>query len=346
MRRCSTMSIFAPARQWVASAVFLLSSFAPNDEVPVRIRYQAPEGCPKADAFYAALRARTERVRIAVAGEDARDFDVRIVRDQAGAVGDLRVRGEKGTTQTRRVEGSSCEEVVQAVALTAALSVDPAASLAPAVPSAAPSPPAPAGSAANPRASASAALLPASPIAVAPSPSSRQWIIEIGAEGLVAHQLIPSVSAGGAFSASMARVAAGAWSPSIELSLGYLRNDLFARPADAAAQLSVATLTVCPLRLSFLRQVETRLCALGQGGRLAARGLRVDQPESAARPWWAAGLGGQVRVGLFSKLVLKLDAALVLPLPRHGFVIEDPSRFAGETPVFSPVAGLGIAIRL
>jgi hypothetical protein len=120
---------------------------------------------------------------------------------------------------------------------------------------------------------------------------------------------------------------------------------LFSPPSDAAVALTMATLTLCPLRFGLSEKLDLRVCARGEGGSLAARGRDVLDPRERARGWWAAGLAGQGRIVLSSVLELKLDVGVTLPLVRRQFVIDDPPRTAADTPWWSPFAGLGVAFR-
>ena len=221
----------------------LLAAFASGEAVPVRIRYEAPSGCPDAQAFFGAVQSRTARVRPAQEGEAASVFRIRITRDKDGSVGEVRAVDDGRESAGRRVEGSSCEEVVQALALTVALSVDPTASILPSAPSA--SVPAPAASSVAPSATPAPRRVPA---VVASSRAAPGGAFEVGIEGLVAHDIEPYVNVGGKIFATLQGTTDGVWSPSVELGFAYLRNDVFKQPPDADVTLTLVTIVGCPLR--------------------------------------------------------------------------------------------------
>jgi hypothetical protein len=335
------MGVLAPALLPLGFAgALLLAEIAPGDTVPVRIRYDAPSSCPDEQAFYGAVQSRTALVRPAREGETARAFRVHIALDPAGSVGELRAIEEGRDTTSRRVEAPTCDEVVQALALTVALSVDPMASIAPTRPPPAPpastsAPPPP-----PPRASAVPAMNRPAVVPVHPGVT-----VEIGALGMVAHQLEPFVQAGGAVSAGIGWSRPGAWAPWLELTVGQLRNDIGSRPRDATLALTFASLAACPLRLVLTDAIDARMCARGEGGSLSARGRDVAAPLATTRGWWAAGVAGQGRWALSTKFVLKLDAGIAFPIVPRRFVIDNPPRTASETSWWAPFAGLGLAFR-
>ena len=112
--------------------------------VPVRVEFDAPTGCSDAEAFFAGVLARTRHVHRARPGETAVRLTVHVTRVGGRVHGELRVNEAGGEAETRRVDGATCAEVVQVLSLTAALAIDPTASLlGPAVPDKPPVAPSP-----------------------------------------------------------------------------------------------------------------------------------------------------------------------------------------------------------
>ena len=95
--------------------------------VPVRIDFEAPAGCPDVDAFFRGVLARASHVRRAHPGESAVRLGVRLSRVAGRVHGELRMSSTGGGSETRRVDGAGCAEVVQVLSLTAALAIDPKA---------------------------------------------------------------------------------------------------------------------------------------------------------------------------------------------------------------------------
>jgi hypothetical protein len=100
------------------------SSARAGDTTPVRIAIEVPEGCSSVRSFYDAVRARTDRIHLTTRPREGLELRVSVVRLQARYRGELRVVDLDGARTTRSVEGASCEEVVRALSLTAALVVD------------------------------------------------------------------------------------------------------------------------------------------------------------------------------------------------------------------------------
>jgi hypothetical protein len=155
-------------------ALLALAQAGVSTSVPVRVEFDAPAGCSDGDAFFTGVIARASHVHRARPGEAAVRLVVRLTRAGARVHGELRVSVAGGESETRRVDGASCAEVVQVLSLTAALAIDPTAELrAPAAPErSTPAPPTrtvpPAVPPATSSPSAEAPPPPAAPVAPAP----------------------------------------------------------------------------------------------------------------------------------------------------------------------------------
>jgi hypothetical protein len=88
----------------------------------LQLRYQAPDGCPDRARFEQLLRARLPQ-RGARAG--AAQLAVRITRTRRGSVGELSLARPAGEPAVRRISAPDCEEALEALALVAALMLDP-----------------------------------------------------------------------------------------------------------------------------------------------------------------------------------------------------------------------------
>jgi hypothetical protein len=115
-------------------ALVALAQTAPAASVPVRIEFDAPAGCSDADTFLAGVLARARRVHPARPGESGVRLAIRLTRVGGRVRGELRLTEAGGASETRRVDGASCAEVVQVLSLTAALAIDPTADLLPPAP--------------------------------------------------------------------------------------------------------------------------------------------------------------------------------------------------------------------
>src|SRR5215831_19911546 len=95
---------------------------------PVPIDFEAPVGCSSADAFYAAVAARLDRAHLVRAAQAGMRLGIRLTRSPARVHGELRLSDGRGGAETRKVDGTTCDEVADVLALTTALALDPASS--------------------------------------------------------------------------------------------------------------------------------------------------------------------------------------------------------------------------
>ncbi len=107
----------------------------------MRVDFDAPAGCSSAEAFRRGVAVRLEHAATSDGMPPAR-IQVRLTRNGDRVVGELRLSHEQAAPDTRTVEGSTCDEVVDVLALTAALALQPAARAAPRAAGTAVSPPA------------------------------------------------------------------------------------------------------------------------------------------------------------------------------------------------------------
>jgi len=102
------------------------SGVAAPREPMMRVDFDAPAGCSSAEAFRRGVAARLERTTTTAGLPPAR-IQVRLTRKGQRVVGELRLSHEAAAPDTRTVEGATCDEVVDVLALTAALALQPAA---------------------------------------------------------------------------------------------------------------------------------------------------------------------------------------------------------------------------
>lgn len=114
----------------LAAPLFLFAAAASAGAPPtgavvsVRIEWEGPADCSDPVSFLAGVAARASQVRRAEGGEDAVRIEVHLVRSGGRVHGELRLPGEGGKTELRKVEGATCNEVADALSLTAALALD------------------------------------------------------------------------------------------------------------------------------------------------------------------------------------------------------------------------------
>ena len=305
-----------------------------SGSIPVRVDYHALPECPDAAAFMRGVQARTRRVRLAEEGESARTFVVYIVRVEDRVLGHVRVTRDGQETDSRSFEGADCAEVVDALALTTALSVDPDARLVPELQEVEPAPPPP--KPPPPK--------PPPPEPEEPAPVRGPWSIgaDLEAVGVVKAYILPGAGAWVGLHSNLP----GWWSPSARLTVHHARNDLAEDPPEALVVWTAASVEGCPLQLGPPGSLEVRACAVAQGGLLHLRGLAVQHQRSATRNWWSTG--ALARAGFPVGRAVQLDAALgaTVALVERRFVTEGPRDVVARTNRVAPFGTLGVSVHL
>ncbi len=323
-----------------------IASASPREPTPVSIEFEAPSGCSSVDAFFEGVHGRTDRVRWALDGESAVQIRIRLFRAGTKIRGELRLSDQEGEKETRKVDGATCDEVVEALSLTVTLALDPSA-LFGARKATEPAPTdngSKAGAEASSAAPAPSKKVDAQPKTRPPVAPPTSWIRwEFGAQLLAASVISPGASFGGALGARLIFPSSrmGQWSTGVTLL--QVRNDLLTSPSWGEFKLTALALDLCPLRSGSTR-LDSELCAAAMGGWLHASGV-VAHPESVGRSWWSLGLRAAASIALVSELRLGLDVGAEAPIIRREFVISAPSQAAGHTPYVAVLGGLGLRLR-
>lgn len=311
---------------------------------PVQVEFEAPAGCSGAEKFFGSLRSRTERVRQANEGEPHTTLQVRLSRTHGHVLGELRVVDDRGGTDTRKVQGASCDDVVQALSLTAALAVDPSALLsAPATapeataPIVAPVVPDPPARKIQPKADLTATAEPATPQSTLQVPS-----FALGAGPAGTTLLASSVGLGVAIASRWTLADRGILRASLGLAFIYVRNDVVRTPGAVQTALTGLAATACPFRVSA-SVLTFEPCALVLGGRLAASGRESTHTYSVDRLWLSAGGLLRAAAWLGDGLWLDLQVGVSAPFFKRRFFATTQDNIVGETPMISPFVGLGLA---
>jgi hypothetical protein len=345
--------VFAPAAIAVAAYLMLRVEPAQAEQgaEPVRLEFQAEPTCPDAAAFLGAVLGRTPRIRAAEQREQARTFHVTIARTDDGRVtGDFSVidpDDPSHASSKRTITGESCAEVFDALALFAAMSVDPqagtsnvsvvtepvaAAQLTPAV--AMPGAPTLRGPdrrhVADPpvtgttRTSGLAGVHVGAMDAGAASglllvePFVELRLQQVGARGLVA-------------------------APALRLSFSSTGADT-ARVPEGLARLHWTTFRLdgCPIELRVGRAFSARPCLAASEGALSATGIIAN--PGTQRLFWST-LGGVIRAewNLPALLVLEANVGVDAPLRRDRLYFE-PSTPVYRAPAAMPRASLGVGL--
>lgn len=285
---------------------------------PFRLVWSSSAGCGDARGFSSELKSRTALLRDAVRGEHAITFIVETFREREGVRGQLTVRKPGGELSVREVPGASCEEVESAMALIAALMVDPLAT-------GSPRPPRRPEAAPEPK----------------PAPAYG-WRVE---HRLIGQSAVAPQVAWGQAGQLMVTREASAWRPSLALSAHVARATTSAPSGSAELEWAVAQLSVCPLGVQPSARWDLRACAALQLGRLRGTGFETASPASTSVFWSAAGLQLEARWELLEPLWVGWEGALTFPFTRERFFLE-PEETLHRIPFLAGSFGLGVGLRI
>jgi len=307
----------------------------------VQVVYDADVSCPGRSKFVEELTARTPKVAVSDAGHAKRTFVVTLRPKDAGFVGRLEIQAGEPTATTREITGQSCAAVVSAVALVAALAVDPDS-----LRGDAPDKPAPSSTPAPPVATNAIPL--ASPPAksaslIVETPDKRDWTWAIGAKAETNSVIAPHLSFGAGVFVELEAVRLVAH----YAVTGTIQQDTGSAHFDWAA----LSLEGCPARPRW-GAVGLDLCGAFAGGVLRGHGddvpapLQSFQAEDPLRPWWSVAPLLRVSWALSRSWSIEAEGSLVIPLRRDTFVFKQPERRVFyEVPTLGAAAGLGIGYR-
>ncbi len=313
------------------------STTAP-DEVTASLELVTTPGCGSEPELASAIASRSERIRIVSRETATRALRIELKDSGSALVATLTLTQPSGRRSQRTLKAASCAEALDAVALVAAVSLDPTASSAPSeVPTAEPARP------------------PAPPVAERPCPpcadeAARREDAE--ARGLVTSVGLWFEALSGPAPAVMPGIAAGVMlayergsvlSPAVRLSYAHFaRGDFRETAGTADFTLDAATVELCPLRAKA-GPLAVYPCLLRvTGGVLGAEGRGTVGPRSRGRPWWVVGSSLIALLRPSSSLEFSMTLGAGRPLVRDRFQFE-PLEFHRVSGVaFTAGAGAGV----
>lgn len=296
-----------------------------DDFVPVQIAYEPRAGCPSADAFIRELLARAPRARLALPGEQARTLVARVrLAAGHGLEGSLVVREPAAAPTERVVRAESCDEVVTALAVIAAVVIDPVTARTGSIDTTAPSadakppaddgPPAPA-----PLAPARPPEVPAPESAPAPPAERRRWTVSAGLGGGLVAGSAPTVLLSVPAFVEVSQDRRDLVSPSMRLRF---ERTFTSSNGEGGAFLRTGGATdLCPIALTA-RSLRAQPCVRAELAALSAKGRGVEPVRSDVRPWFAVGAVARVRIELAPPVFVELEASVFVPAVRDRFYVE------------------------
>ncbi len=245
--------------------------------VDAALELDAPEGCGTEAALSFSITRRSDRIRIDPTSPRRLHIEIRAEAQLTRVV--LTLSQPSGRHSTRTLRASSCDEALEAAALVAAVSLDPAASAA--------LEPAPEPPPEKPKPTKLAAPPPPPP---APPPAR----LSVGAAlyGEALWGPAPSALPGAGIMASIGWDRRAVLSPVVRLRVGLASRGGFEPGPGTSGTVTFrvidATLELCPLRFG-VSMVAVLACAMGSGGQLWAAGRQTTGTQDHGEPWAAVG---------------------------------------------------------
>ncbi len=282
------------------------------------------------------MLGRTQRVSFAEPGA-ARTivWQVDIAATSGGSQGTLRVTDAQPSTLERSVKATSCEQVVDALALVASLSVDPEASLAP---RAQPKPAPATAPQTVPATSPATAPPPRRPRSESVSATRLSLGLTLTGRAGIAPQLAwaPRLSLGLSFRS----LSGHAWG--LALSATQVRGNAALDIGQADFTWSLARLELFPVRATY-GHWRLEPAAFVEGGQLRARGIAVSPAAEVRRPALWVGALGRLSFLAFDLLWFALEAGASASLLRDRFYLfENATIF--RVPAIAGYAGAGVGL--
>jgi hypothetical protein len=352
-----------------------------QDRVPLSLEYEGAPGCTDADAFTREVLARAPRARIAAPAENARTLVARVrPRGTHGYDGVLVVRDLSAPATERAVHAPSCGELVTALAVIAAVVIDPMTARTGAIDAGIATADASnatgatdGGASANASANANANANANASASASANASANANANDGGAPSAPATAAGPPAAdrpTGGRRRGSNERweVSAGAGggaiggsAPTLLFSVpvffeiahtegGVVEPALrvrFERTATASSEDGEFSRTggavdFCPIAFRA-RSLRAQPCARVELAALFAKGRDVVPVRSDVRPWFAAGPIGRARLELSGPFFLELEGGVMLAMVRDRFFVE-PGTLVYRAPLVGATTAFALGL--
>lgn len=307
-----------------ALAGALLSASARADTPPAAVitvdRSERASDCPDSSALTQRVNAiaGSSALTVAPAPETRLRLHVEITAGDAGYAAEIRATGSRRGVRRIADIGRDCGGLADALAVTLAIIIDDERAE-PAEPVPAPGPP---------------PVFPRAP-SPQPPPEPLVWRPYVTAAATVG--VLEKTAFGPALGVALdiGRVIAGVdgfWLPARSFQLS---------PGESDISLLGSTAYAC-WNVPATSRLWLGACAHFSAGRLTGSAAGYSQNRSAARPWFAPGLGAMGGGPISGALEWFAQGRLFVPLHRERFVIENVG-VVHETPPLGGLLGIGLA---
>lgn len=328
----SSLSIPARAPSWpvqlCAGLAFVLYSQPGQAEelgpIPVSFGYRAPASCMTEEQAFDLVHSRTERVVRAAEGESAQRLTMSVEQTPDGYRGELSVSRHEQAPDTRSMTGDDCDEVVEALALTAALSIDPNATL---------------------TIGRARTKAPASTREPAPSRSGTARIhVTIGGALSLEKILDPPVHLGGSLLVALSRRDTRVFLPvEVRISLKYASEAGGEDVSRIGTSVLSSRISYCPLRWGDEQAIL--LCPVSELGLISAQGQGFDNATGTSRFLATLGIEATLRSDLFGRGEVWVSPSLNVPLTERQFAVAPGPEILARTVPIGGSISTGIGFR-
>jgi len=346
------MRVAGVSARWAACVWLLCGSArtagaAPPGQ-PFRLEYWAHGACPDAQEFSRQIRSRAPRLRPAEGDEPALGFYAELDDRSGYATGRLTARSPDGREVTRTVRGPTCDDVVTALALIAALAADPVQPLE--VPASEPihrkrPPDGPSARTPDPEAPLAETPYRAFDEPTIPEPEER-WTFGVGGGLEFNSAIAPSPSFG--LSLAFEAEAPGGSAVRAFWSLSAIRAASGTTPTGgggAAFSWVAFRLVGCPVRWPEQKSLFLRPCAFIDAGALQGSVTEGPDSHSSTRTWVSAGAFGRIEAQVADVISFQLDGGVVAPLTPGEFRASTHDEPAFQIPAAGALGRIGLSYR-
>ena len=327
----------------------------------VRIDYVAPHGCPDEESFAAQLRERVPHVAL-TRDVDALRLDVSVKVHGPRFEGRFVVHEADGSVSRRAVLGATCEEVVSAVTLIAALALEPEAPSRPTTDEAVARGVTDPATASDARGATTTVGSDGQPPAVtrsAPDASASGGpervegadarggaaSLSVGAHAGASSRMGGTVLASASLFVDLHGATQAVFDPALRVRFERSGSGTAMAPRGGGQfTWTLGSVELCPTAWSVWR-VRVSPCARVDGGALAADGQDVQPSRSDVRVWLSAGAVGRARFHVAGPVYAELEETAFVPLVRDRFyVAPDVTVFRAAPLGWAMSGGLGVSI--
>lgn len=300
----------------IIGTIALASSIAGADET-VSLDYGAPQGCPNDDAFWSAFVSRASHAHRSSGGEWS--MLVRTIDEGSSFRARIEVKHGDAITQ-REVTDPSCTTATTALAVIAALTVEPEpvkiVHTEPDLPPPKPPPP-------------------------APSP----WHLRFGGAFVTTTVLSPTVSLGALGYADVTRDVSRFFALRMRAGFHWATSlDIDVASASALVTTYLARIEIGGPRAPLTQSFEANLAALFDAGDIVGEGRGVSAGHSEPSTWLDVGAIAHLRLSVW-RLGLEAGFGAIVPLTRPRFVFQPGPVVVYEPPVFGALAELDVSLQ-